>query len=509
MSLFANYQKLRGFIERNYYTNPAYAINNVAQIQEEFRQYVILWDSWYRGYVEDFHEYEVYNGDNFITKKKRSLQMAKKVCEDRADLLLNEQIKITVEDQTAQETIDKVLNDQSNAFRSKSNELIEKMCALGTGAYVEFRDRNKTCIDYVTTDKVIPITIENGRVIDCAFASASRYGNEETIYLNVHVRIYPVDEYTTDEALEQRREMGISDDYDGYLIANHFLKIEEGEYKAQEIPPDMKEFFLTGSPEPRFQIIKPAKANNIAYNEIGLGVSIFSNALDQLCSVDEVYNSYVVEFENGISKIFVHDEMAQIKIDTEGGETVMKPLFDKRDTVYYATDLGEDQEKIKHVQSELRVEGHETGLNRMLNLLGFKCGFGNNYYKFEGGIIKTATEVISENNPLYKSVKKDQHILREAIKGLVKNILILSNEFDNTSFNVEQTITVEFDDSIFEDTATIRKNAMLEFNAGLIDQIGYYMKAYKLTKEQATILWREIESRMLKENDVDMIGGGA
>ena len=116
MSLFANYNKLRNFITRNYYTNPAYAINSVAQIQEEFRQYVILWDSWYRGHVDTFHDYDVYNGSDYVKKTKKALKMAKKVCEDRADLLLNEQIKITATDPEAQKTIDNVLDDQSNAL---------------------------------------------------------------------------------------------------------------------------------------------------------------------------------------------------------------------------------------------------------------------------------------------------------------------------------------------------------------------------------------------------------
>jgi len=509
MSLFANYNKLRNFITRNYYTNPAYAINSVAQIQEEFRQYVILWDSWYRGHVDTFHDYDVYNGSDYVKKTKKALKMAKKVCEDRADLLLNEQIKITATDPEAQKTIDNVLDDQSNAFRSKANELIEKMCALGTGAFVEFRDRDKTLIDYVTTDKVIPITIENGRVIDCAFASASRYGNEETVYLNVHVRLYPVDEFTSEETIESRIELDIPENYDGYLIANHLLKIEKGEFVAQDLPADMDDFFLTNSPDPRFQIIKPAKANNIAYNEIGLGVSLFSNALDQVSSVDEVYNSYVTEFENGISKMFVHDELAQIKVETQGGETVMKPLFDKRDTTFYGVDMGDDQEKIKFVQSELRIDPHDVGLNRMLNLLGFKCGFGTNYYKFEGGVVKTATEVIAGNQPLYKSVKKDQHILKEALKGLAKNILILSNEFDGTNYDVEQPISVEFDDSIFEDTDKIRKDALLELNSGAIDLIEYHMRVYKLTEEQATEKVNKIKSRSPEESNIDDMGGGA
>lgn len=509
MKLFGNYEKLRSFIDKNYRTNPAYAIGGIANVQTEYREFINAWDSWYRGHVTDFHDFMIYNGDTFVNKTKRSLQMAKKVCEDRADLLLNEQIKITVADKKAQILVDSVLNSQDNSFRSRSNELIEKMCALGTAAFVEFRDRDKILIDYISTENIIPITIENGRVIDCAFASSSRHGDDETIYMNVHVRLYPLNDISTEDEVTARFDMGIPAEYDGYLIANHLLKMKEGSFVEQGLPLDLVGFYLTNSPEPRFQLIKPAKANNITYSEMGLGMSLFSNALDQLCGVDEVYNSYVTEFENGISKMFVHDDLAQINISQEGETAVFKPLFDKRDTTFYAADLGEGTDKIKFIQSDLRVEPHETGINRMLNLLGFKCGFGNNYYKFEGGVVKTATEIISENNPLYRSIKKDQHILREALQGLARNILILSNEFDKTTFDVEQSITVEFDDSIFEDTDSVRKSAILEYNSGLLDGVGYLMRVYKLTEDQAIIEWAKRQARMPVESNIDDMGGGA
>ena len=51
-------------------------------------------------------------------------------------------------------------------------------------------------------------------------------------------------------------------------------------------------------------------------------------------------------------------------------------------------------------------------------MLGVKCGFGERYYRFESGGLKTATEVISENSSLYRSVRRHELMLEAALKEL-------------------------------------------------------------------------------------------
>ena len=54
------------------------------------REHMALWREWYRGKVDSFHNYTVYNGVKEVKRTKKTLGMAKKSCEDWADLLLNE-----------------------------------------------------------------------------------------------------------------------------------------------------------------------------------------------------------------------------------------------------------------------------------------------------------------------------------------------------------------------------------------------------------------------------------
>lgn len=55
------------------------------------------WEDWYQGYVKKFHRYNVYNGVKTVGKDRMSMQMAKRICEDWANLLLNEKVTITTE----------------------------------------------------------------------------------------------------------------------------------------------------------------------------------------------------------------------------------------------------------------------------------------------------------------------------------------------------------------------------------------------------------------------------
>ena len=60
-------------------------------IDSSFYRQIDIWHSWYVSNVRRFHRYRVFRGTGgYVWCKRRSLGMGKKVCEDIADLLLNE-----------------------------------------------------------------------------------------------------------------------------------------------------------------------------------------------------------------------------------------------------------------------------------------------------------------------------------------------------------------------------------------------------------------------------------
>ena len=62
--------------------------------------------------------------------------MAKKVCEDLADLLLNEKVQMTIADPDTDKFVKQVLTD--NTWEELGNEFQEWKAALGTVAYVVY-----------------------------------------------------------------------------------------------------------------------------------------------------------------------------------------------------------------------------------------------------------------------------------------------------------------------------------------------------------------------------------
>lgn len=86
----------------------------------------------------------------------------------------------------------------------------------------------------------------------------------------------------------------------------------------------------------------------------------------------------------------------------------------------------------------------------MLKTLSSKCGFGENHYRFDNGGIATATQIISENSSMFRTIKKHEIILESVLKELCRIILRLGNAILKKSFNEEVEISIDFDDSIIE-----------------------------------------------------------
>ena len=169
-------------------------------VPESFYTYIENWKSWYDGYVKTFHRYKVWNGMKSVPCRLYSLGMAKKVCEDWANLLMNEKVKITLEGKKEQAFIDDVF--KRNNFAVKINEMQELKAARGTTAYVPTVSNvqvdgqtgavtgtdGEIRIDYVPADLILPLTWENGIVTECAFGSHKAVKKDTYLYICIHRR---------------------------------------------------------------------------------------------------------------------------------------------------------------------------------------------------------------------------------------------------------------------------------------------------------------------------------
>ena len=410
---------------------------------------VSLWKSWYEGKVDSFHEYRQFNGKRVLKRSRKSLCMAKKVCEDWADLILNEKVGIVSDKEHIQEVIDKTLFD--NNFRVCANKLIELAFALGTAAFVEHKSPDGVVIDYIKADMIYPLSFQNGKITECAFASRMNIRGEMHTYLNIHI-------------LEDGK----------YVVLNKLINEKNGH--EVPLPEGIMPAFYTKSNVPLFQIITPNIANNICPDS-PMGISVFANAIDILEGIDLVFDSYQNEFRLGKKRIVVPLSMAKIEMEQQGD---ILPVFDDNDTEFYAFSGADPEDfSIKEINMDIRADAHETGLQRNIDLLADSCGFGSRKYNYSSGNIKTATQIVSEQSDMFRNLKKHELVMEQAIRELVRAILYLNGE------NPDEDILVNFDDSIIEDSETVSERALSEKQAGVIDAAEYLSRVYKMPREMA------------------------
>ncbi len=329
-------------------------------------------------------------------------------------------------------------------------------------------------INYVEAANIFPTSWRNKEILECIFTFPGTYKRRKY----VHFQYHRLEEMPGAEGQQ-------------YVIENSVVESTSGAGKEltpeqrREIPAfsGLAERVETGSDRPLFVIDRLNLVNNADEDTTNpMGVALFANAIDVIRKIDLEYDSYANEFSLGRKRIFVAPEM----LTTMNGGAV----FDPEDTVFY--ELPEDyfknaesKEAMKEVNMELRIEEHSKAINDDLNYLSMKCGFGTDRYKFEGGQVKTATEVISENSDMYRSLQKHELVLGRVLVQLIQTIIRAGISIGIQGLNEETDITIQFDDSIIEDKATERKEDRQDVAMGAMSLPEYRSKWYGETLEQA------------------------
>ena len=445
-------------------------------VDASFYSLIRVWKSWYMGDVNKFHRYKMYNGKDHVPCRRLSLGMAKKLSEDIADLLLNERVQITIQDPTTSKFVMGVLEE--NNFSVIGNDYQERKAYTGTVAYVPYLDNievseggavipgdaGKVKINYVSASNIYPLSWCNGYISECAFVFPKVIKSKKYAHIQLHV---------------------LKDSM--YVIENHVVECTAG--TGREVPVEnwgelngfetMSEKIYTGSSERQFVIDRLNIANN-SDKDNPMGVAIFANSLDVLRGLDTVYDSYINEFILGKKRIFAAPELM-------GVDLLGNPVFDPNDVVFYQLPEGylkDGGKPIETVDMDLRADAHEKAMNDNLNILSMKCGFGQNHYRFENGSIQTATQVISENSDMFRTINKHELILEPVLDELIRIIARLGRVLGaNTDPDTE--IVVDFDDSIIEDKQAERQSDRQDVSMGAMTLVEYRAKWYGETDDEA------------------------
>lgn len=417
-------------------------------------------DDWYSNRViENFHKRKTLNG---IPYELNRLNFGKRCCSDDANLC--EVLEINAGDGEQADFVNDALG--KSEFNTQYRKQLEKTSADGTTAcYIRldnatFMDNGSVQggsikLNYVEADAFMPLTVENDIVTEAAFSgSALSKGKKQTTLVL----------FTLGENGMYTAETHVFDD------------------KGNEIK-DLETIVQLGEVKP-FAVMRNAEVNNLD-NMTGYGLPKLWDAIPALKVVDLCYNVLFSDLDKAEKIILVNellcefDENGKPKMTTE-----QKKLF-----VLVGEKLPDPQEKalIQEYNPEIRVEQITKAFELALSLLSMSFGYGTKKYSFENGQITTATEYVGERQDQMQELNRQRQEAIRYIQDICRAVMWFANTFQGKSFNLDQEILVDFDDSYITDREAElerKRNDALSFDIPELT-VWYLMDAYSLTEEEA------------------------
>lgn len=393
------------------------------------------------------------------------MNFAKRCCADDANLC--EIVSVAPEKESqSQEFIKQLLDD--NRFDVQYRKQLEKTSATGTtGAYVYLKGATylketnekikvkggKIKVNYCDADSIIPLTVENDLVTECAFCATNRVkGKEQTtlVIFTLENELYKADTVIFNEKNNVQNESSL----------------QLGEVKP-------------------FSILVNAEVNNLEEME-GYGLPKVYSAIPLFKAVDLCFNILYGDLDKGEKLVFINELLACLQQKNDGTQVLtpqQKDLF-----ILLGEKLPQADTLIKEYNPEIRVENITKAFELVLSLLSISFGYGSKKYTFENGKITTATEYIGTKQDSMQELNKQRKNAEDYITDIIHAAMWFSNQFHGTVFNLEEPLSIEFDDSYIEDKEakleTMRADAVT-FSDVPILLVWYLMERYNLSEEDA------------------------
>lgn len=454
-------------------------------INPDYYNQVEVWGSWYKGSVDDFHFYNVKLADGTTGEvEKKTMAMAKKLAEDMMKLNWSNKCDIRLSSDKKTKKLWSILDSKQNNFTIMFPQMLEMACALGTTAMTEYKDvLGRTRIEYIKNALlIIPYSYDNFNIT--GFVALDQWIEQEK-----NKKVY----YTHLTYHEFKTEVDKGIAKQKYIKYNELYKSKDENTLGKEIAfnsmfPDVEEVVTYDTDTPHFQIIKPPIANNLDL-DTPMGISIFANSIDKLKAIDDKYDSFDLEYIDGRRRILVDKTALKATPQVNDDGTITQTMyFDKNDRTYVAMNGMKDQ-PVKDISFDIRYREHIEGINAELNWLSSAVGFGEEYYKFDGGGKATATEILSQNDDAFRTKQVYETMIRDVIIDLVKSLCFLEG------INIkEDEIEITMDYSRFENQEKTQQRLEREVNEGLTSKVEYRMKVYGESEDIARMKIEEIEA---------------
>lgn len=283
------------------------------------------------------------------------------------------------------------------SFLINAQENIEKMIRLG-GIMAKW---NGEGIDYITPDMFLVTDFDsNGTINGCIFFSF--YNEKEKYYTRAEWQRF-------NKVTRKNEETGETEDIKVYKISNKAFVSSNKDEIGREIPLSktkwsdiQEEVSIDGLGYPLFSYIKNTYSNTID-SDSPLGVSLFEECIEELRALDIAFSRFSDETEDSRHIMFVDNST----ITYAENNNIKLPRIIK------GLDMGVNVENTVHeFNPTMQVVEREDGINLLLSIISYKCGFSAGYFSFnEKTGIATATQVESDDRRTLNTVNAYRNVL--------------------------------------------------------------------------------------------------
>lgn len=383
-------------------------------------------DDWYANRELEFHKRKTVQGTEYTMNR---MNFVKRCCADDANLC--EVISVSPEEKNESvEFINKLL--EKNRFDIRYREQLEKLSADGTaGAYIYLKNAEylsnghvrggEIRINYVDADCYIPLTVENGEVIEAAFSASNVVKGEKRTTLVI---------FTISDENRLYSAETVNFDKTGNVIG-FGSSVQLGDIKP-------------------FSIMMNAEVNNIDDME-GYGLPKVYGTIPIFETLDLCYNVLYSDLDKAEKIVLINELLCRV-VDKKGNP-VLTPE-QKKIFLLLGEKLPDEKSLYQEYNPEIRIEQITKCFELVLSLISMSFGYGTKKYTFENGQIKTATEYIGERQDAMQELNKQRKQSVQYIIGIIRAAMWFSNVFQGTAYNLEEPLNIQFDDSYVEDKQT-------------------------------------------------------
>lgn len=418
----------------------------------------------------------IYNGRApWLNEEVKSLHVAKTICEKVAKAVTIE-LKTKVDDKE----IDKIYQRFIKNIRTNTEY------ALGKGGmfFKPFYSNGKIKVSCIQADKFIPTKFDStGELLGAIFIDQITRGKD------VYTRL----EYQEleDTTLKIKNKAYKTTVHNSNILGTQILLSQVPEWAniQEEIQINDVNRLLGG-------YFKIPIANPID-NTSPVGVAIFANAIDTLAEIDKQFSRTLWEYEG--SELAIDVDELMLKRDKDGN-----PIYPKgKERLYRKLDIDDKTDKWNVFSPAIRDTSLFNGLNELLRQCESQCGLAFGILSKNTEIEKRVEEIKTSKQDYYVTVSDVQGALQTALEDLIYSMDILMSLY-GIKHKVGALASFDWDDSILVDSEKKQSQSLIERNAGLIDDIEYFVQTRDYSEEEAAEYVNKMRERSKEQipNDV-------